>query len=111
MNADELLSLISYGESEVLEFKLDSVRNEHLARELGALANYRGGWLVLGISDKREVVGLTRTDNEERIQNLCYAFEPPLHVEVRQVTVQARSVLTVHLMGNYDIVCPIMIYT
>lgn len=102
MNADELLSLIAHGESEVLEFKLDSVRNEHLARELGALANYRGGWLVLGISDKREVVGLTRDDNEERIQNLCYAFEPPLQAEARQVAVQDRSVLTVHLMGNYD---------
>jgi ATP-dependent DNA helicase RecG len=102
MNADELLSLIAHGESEVLEFKLDSVRNEHLARELGALANYRGGWLILGVSDKREVVGLTRTDNEERIQHLCYSFEPPLQVEVRQVSVQGRSVLTVHLMGNYD---------
>ncbi|MBS1220686.1 MAG: recG2 [Proteobacteria bacterium] len=102
MIADELLSLIAHGESEVLEFKLDSVRNEHLARELGALANYRGGWLILGVSDKREVVGLTRTDNEERIQHLCYSFEPPLQVEVRQVSVQGRSVLTVHLMGNYD---------
>ena len=64
MNADELLSLISYGESEVLEFKLDSVRNEHLARELGALANYRGGLLVLGISCKRGGGGVTRGGNE-----------------------------------------------
>lgn len=102
MNADELLSLIARGESEVLEFKLDSVRNEQLARELGALANYRGGWLILGISDKRQVVGLTRADNEERIQHLCYGFEPPLQVEIRQVTVRDRSVLVIHLTGNYD---------
>ena len=102
MNIDELLSLIAGGESEVVEFKLDSARNEQLAKELGALANYRGGWLILGVSDKREVVGLTRTDNEERIQHLCYAFEPPLQLEVRKISVEDRSVLVIHLMGNYD---------
>lgn len=32
MDADQLLSLIAGGEYEVLEFKLDSVRNEQLAK-------------------------------------------------------------------------------
>jgi hypothetical protein len=64
--------------------------------------NYRGGWLILGVSDQREIVGLTRSDNEERIQHLCYAFEPPLQVEVRAVTIQDRSVLVVRLVGNHD---------
>lgn len=85
VDSEELISLIAAGESEVMEFKLDSARNEQLAKELGALANYRDGWLILGISDQREIVGLTRSDNEERIQHLCYAFELPLQVEVRTV--------------------------
>jgi ATP-dependent DNA helicase RecG len=102
IDTNELLSLIAAGESEIMEFKLDSARNEQLAKELGALANYRGGWLILGVSDQREIVGLTRSDNEERIQHLCYAFEPPLQVEARTVTIQDRSVLVVRLVGNHD---------
>jgi ATP-dependent DNA helicase RecG len=102
INAEELLSLIAAGESEVAEFKLDSARNEHLAKELGALANYRGGWLILGVSDQREIVGLTRPNNEERIQHLCYAFEPPLRAEVRTVTVGDRPVLVVRLVDNQE---------
>lgn len=102
MNTDELLSLIASGESEITEFKLDTARNEQLAKELGALANYRGGWLILGVSDQQEIVGLTRPDNEERVQHLCYAFEPPLQAEVRTVTVQDRSILVVRLAGNHD---------
>lgn len=43
MEVAELLGLIAAGESEVVELKLDSARNEQLAREMGALANYRGG--------------------------------------------------------------------
>ena len=52
METEELLRLIAAGESEVVECKLDTARNEQLARELGALANYRGGWLILGVSDR-----------------------------------------------------------
>jgi hypothetical protein len=41
IDTNKLLSLIAAGESEIMEFKRDSARNEQLAKEPGALANYR----------------------------------------------------------------------
>ena len=44
--------ILKKGESPVTEFKQDSVRNEQIAKELGTLANFRGGKLFLGVDNK-----------------------------------------------------------
>ncbi len=95
ISPEELSIKIERGESATLEFKRDSVRNEHLAKELGALANFRGGMLLLGVSDAGELIGLTREDNEERLQNIAYNFEPPITLQVQQLTIQAKPVICV----------------
>ena len=86
-------AIIKTGENETIEFKLDKVRNEHLSKELGALANFRGGSLLLGVSDKGKIVGLTRNDNEERLQNIAYNFEPPIPLQVEKISVDGTLFL------------------
>jgi len=51
MDESELLSLIADGETETVEFKREMPRPEHLAREVVALANGRGGYVLLGVDD------------------------------------------------------------
>ncbi|MDM8535873.1 ATP-binding protein [Desulfobacterales bacterium HSG17] len=65
--------MIKAGESSKLEFKEDSVHNDRLAREIAAFANFKGGTILLGVSDSGEIKGLTREGNEERIMNICYS--------------------------------------
>ncbi|QTA81281.1 Schlafen and ATP-dependent DNA helicase domains-containing protein [Desulfonema limicola] len=98
-NIEEILKK---GESPVTEFKLDSVKNEQIAKELGALANFRGGMLILGVDDKGIPCGLTRDDNEERIQNICYNFEPPLQVKIEHNTVNNKPVVIVTIIDNNE---------
>lgn len=90
--------IIKRGENETTEFKLDSVRNEHLAKELGALANFRGGRLLLGVSNKGEIVGVNRDDNEERLQNVAYNFEPPLSIRVTRHEMAHKTILDVKIV-------------
>jgi len=94
----DLPTIIAKGENETTEFKLDTVRNEHLAKELGALANFRGGKLLLGVSDKGEITGVKRDDNEERLQNIAYNFEPPLSLRVEEREIDHKSVLEVRIV-------------
>ena len=94
----DLPTIIARGENETTEFKLDTVRNEHLAKELGALANFRGGKLLLGVSDKGEITGVKRDDNEERLQNIAYNFEPPLTLSVKKHEIDHHSILEVKIV-------------
>ena len=58
----ELLDLLAEGENSGVEFKTDVIDNRALARELVALANLQGGFLLLGVDDDGSVRGLSRTD-------------------------------------------------
>ncbi|MFZ5518678.1 MAG: RNA-binding domain-containing protein [Candidatus Zhuqueibacterota bacterium] len=67
----EILRMIENGENSFVEFKDDRIANRDLAEEVIALSNHKGGYLFLGVSDDKQIVGLTREDNEERIMNIC----------------------------------------
>ncbi len=71
MTKTELLELIKNGENSGVELKRDSIDNRALAKELVALANLRGGRVVLGIDDDGSVVGITRDRLEEWVMTTC----------------------------------------
>lgn len=62
MNKTELLEIIRNGENSGVEFKRDVIDNRALAKELVALANFRGGQLLLGVEDDGTICGLTRSE-------------------------------------------------
>ncbi|MFH1562711.1 MAG: ATP-binding protein [Nitrospirota bacterium] len=77
MNKTELLEIIQNGENSRVEFKRDDVqpqtglKPESLAKEITALANLNGGYILLGVEDDGNVTGLIRKDMEEWIMNIC----------------------------------------
>ena len=64
MTKTELYELIAQGESSGVEFKSDRINNRDLAKEIVALANLRGGCILLGVEDDGSVSGLSRPDEE-----------------------------------------------
>ena len=73
MDASQLSELTSVGEGPRLEFKRADVRSESLAREMSALLNFEGGWILLGVEDDGSVSGLTRraSEVEEWVMNVA----------------------------------------
>lgn len=72
MIKSELLEILANGENSGIEFKRDDVRPEQLAKELVALANFKGGRLLLGVEKDGTVSGITRGNIEEWIMDTLF---------------------------------------
>jgi ATP-dependent DNA helicase RecG len=89
----DIKRLIAAGESSKVEFKEDTVHNDRLAIEIAAFANFKGGTILLGVSDNGKIVGLKRGDNEERIMNICSSIiEPRLIPEYETLLVDGERI-------------------
>lgn len=69
----ELIEIIANGENSGVEFKLDAIRPEQLAKEIVALANLKGGHILLGVADDKTVVGITRSNLGEWVADMVFA--------------------------------------
>ena len=69
MTKSELLELIANGENSGVEFKSDVLRPEQLAKEIVALANFRGGRILLGVEDDGTITGVRRDDLEHWVMD------------------------------------------
>ena len=72
MTKSELLELIANGENSGTEFKSDEQRPEQVAKEIVALANFRGGRLLLGVEDDGTITGIRRGDLERWIMDTVF---------------------------------------
>lgn len=70
MKRAELAELIANGENSGVEFKRDDIRSEQLAKEIVALANLKGGYIMLGVEDDGTVSGLQRDNAQEWVLNV-----------------------------------------
>jgi ATP-dependent DNA helicase RecG len=79
MLKNELLQLIANGENSGVEFKRDDVRPEQLAKEIVALANLKGGHVLLGVEDDGSISGIRRPNLEEWVMDTVFGrFVHPL---------------------------------
>ncbi len=68
----ELLETIANGESSGVEFKRDDIRPEQLAKEIVAMANLRGGMVLLGVEDDGTISGIQRDDLETWVMDTVF---------------------------------------
>ena len=72
MKKQDVIDLIANGESSGVEFKRDDIRPEQLAREIVALANLKGGRILLGVEDDGTISGITRSNLSEWVADTVF---------------------------------------
>ncbi|MDP3296753.1 MAG: ATP-binding protein [Thermodesulfovibrionia bacterium] len=77
----ELLEIIQNGENSGIEFKRDErgnrAFNDDFAKEVVAFSNLKGGKIFIGVEDDGSISGLTGTDCEEWVMNICRTLVSP----------------------------------
>ncbi|MGR3178858.1 MAG: RNA-binding domain-containing protein [Candidatus Anammoxibacter sp.] len=70
----DVLDLINGGENSFVEFKRELITPAHFAEEVVAFLNVKGGVIILGVSDKGEIIGIEKKSIkkvEEWVINVC----------------------------------------
>ena len=99
MKRKEILDLIEGGENLRCEFKRKFSSSEKIAKEMIAFANTRGGVLLLGVDDNKEIVGVDSEKSEAELikdagLNYC---EPPLDFNIEYFDLNGKEVVVVEI--------------
>jgi predicted HTH transcriptional regulator len=102
MKSRELLELIENGENLTCEFKRKFSTAEKIAREMIAFANTKGGYLIIGVDDDKDIVGVESEKSESELildaaKNFC---EPPLNINIDYVDVKGKEVVVVKIFES-----------
>ena len=101
MYKGDLIDLISHGENSHVEFKRDTREcPEGLAQEIVALANFRGGKILIGVEDDHTVSGIQEPRLKEWVmESVCdpYVYPPitPQYNEIQVNENQRVAMLTI----------------
>ena len=102
MNLEELKQLIKNGESERLEFKRSTGQRSEAAKTVCAMLNGVGGFVLIGVSDKGEILGqhvISKTLEDMAIE--MRRISPPAFPEMEAVTIgNEKSVIVLRVNGE-----------
>ena len=99
MLKSDVLQIIANGENSGVEFKRDDLRPEQLAKEIVALANLKGGSLLLGVEDDGSISGIQRADLELWMMDTVFGryVHPMILPYYEEVAIDGRRVAVISL--------------
>jgi len=102
MKAQDILELIANGENSGVEFKRDDIRPEQLAREIVALANLKGGYILLGVEDDKSISGISRKNLSEWVADTVFGryVHPMILPYYEEVLMDDRTRVAVISIGH-----------
>lgn len=103
MTRAELIDLTARGEGHHLEFKYRVPEPERFAKEVAALANADGGFVLIGVNDDGSLAGLKDVEEEEYAvkQALLNHLRPALSVDLQRVPIsRKRQVIAVNIPAS-----------
>jgi predicted HTH transcriptional regulator len=99
MRRKEVLDLIEAGENLRCEFKRKFTSSEKIAREMIAFANTKGGVILFGVDDNKEIIGVESEKSEAELikevgLNYC---EPPLDFNIGYMDINGKELVIVEI--------------
>jgi predicted HTH transcriptional regulator len=96
---DYIDRIIQKGEGFSVEFKQRISSPKKIAKEIAAFSNTKGGYLLIGVDDKRQITGVDSIETEKEAlltasKNLCI---PPVPLKIKPLHIDNKSILLVRI--------------
>lgn len=103
--------VVSQKEDDRIEFKeiFDNSSKEakaKYAKEMAALCNYQGGYLIFGVDDKQNLIGLknfSEPDNALLADDINTYFSPAIRFASKAIVIEGRQLFVVHVAKRASI--------
>ena len=100
----DLIEKIHLGEDTTIEFKREMPRRSSLADEIAALANAKGGVILIGVDDDSEIIGLDRTElneTEKAVVEICQdSIDPMVLIYTEKVRIDNKNLLIIEVQRS-----------
>ena len=100
-----IVKQINMGENKTLEFKESLPKNDSIAKTAVAFSNTSGGKLIIGITDKREIIGIDDEniyDLQDKIASIIFdSCSPNILPEIYTLNIDGKLLLVIEFFrGN-----------
>ena len=95
MKYRELINMIEEGENIQVEFKRKFSSFEKIAKEIIAFANTKGGCILFGVDDNKDIVGVESEKEEAAlVQEAALKYcEPPIDIKLEYMNVRNKEIV------------------
>lgn len=99
MKPKVLLKLINSGEGLTVEFKRHFSSYEKIAKEMIALANTKGGYILFGIDDNKSIYGVESEKGEAELIRITAEqyCEPPINYETEYINIYDKEIVVLRI--------------
>lgn len=94
MDEKELLKLTEKGETQKLEFK-EKIK-DGLGKSICSFANTNEGIILVGVSDKKEVIGINKK-HEREIAHIAHSCKPSVYPKIENIEIEGRNIFVVEV--------------
>ena len=103
MTKEELVEIITCGETSTVQFKQQMTTSKQIAEEMVAFANCKGGIILFGIEDKTgQIIGLSYSEIQQISHEISTAandqIRPAIYLQTEVVVADGKRVLVAHVM-------------
>lgn len=95
MDMNLVLKLIKEGESERVEFKRNATKDIH--KEVCALANADGGYILIGVGDEGNIVGCNVKKSLDILTNSVQSIIPPPKIKTHRFSFGDKNIVVVEV--------------
>jgi predicted HTH transcriptional regulator len=101
---NNIKELIKKGEDSYVEFKEKITSIDSLSTEMVAFANLKGGIILIGIDDHKNIIGLSDNDiekSQQQITNIATNnIKPILNIIVKNIQIDNKSIIYLEILNT-----------